>query len=132
MTEDQEVTDEAQRVAMTAAMAGTRVVETVAREVRERTDRARAQTERQTEQRQAAATLTNMKKPTGASHDQGRPARETARAEMVSTPAVQEAFRLADLSTGTDPAQAAAGPRSKTAPKTAPVVAPAKAPDISR
>ena len=103
--DDSEVHDEARQVAMTAAAAAARIAETVAREVRERVDRDRAKTERQDEQRQAEAALRGW--------DGQRPNREVARQNLP--PEVRAAFRLGDVSTGIDPAQAAAAGRKPAA-----------------
>lgn len=124
MTDDREMTDEAQRVAMTAAAAGARVIETATREIRERVERDRSQAERQ----RAEAALRGISGPNG--WDAQRPQREAARAaDQAMTPASREAFRVADLSSGLDPAQAAATGRKGAKPTTAP--APVKVPEIS-
>lgn len=122
---DDEPLDDARAVAMTAAASAARVIETAARQVRERADRDRAQVERRTEQAQAEAALRTL---SGPSWDAQRPEREAARQNL--TPEAREAFRIADLSTGIDPALAAATPtkQRRGAPAQTP---PVKAPEVA-
>lgn len=134
---DDEPLDDARAVAMTAAASAARVIETAARQARENADRNRAQVERRTEQAQAEAALRTLGSPgggpssgpaNGPSWDAQRSEREAARQSM--TPEAREAFRVADLSSGTDPALAAATPVKQRRAAAAQVPA-VKAPEVT-
>ena len=130
---DDEPLDDARQVAVAAAAAAARVVETVAREAADYRSRQRATLERAQDQRRAQETLSRL----GQRYDSPaqRQQRDADRAAAGVPAEARNVRATADLMNGTPPARAAASsqgtnpvPSSATTPKVKPRTPPQQRP----